>query len=238
MDFKTKLAKILSEMPVTYRSDLPPEDDDSTFSWRDRRILGHARTARKLGEYFAKSRFNWNIVVSESPDEIEPEPDAITFVLHGSPQGGTADPMTPWMIAHRIGHALYPDDTISFYAELEPVYDIDRLVLSIGKVVLVAAGQWQNYMPLDDSLDFDEMNELQAAILSALTMGSARTGKLDNGNEMRYELVAQYLVTGRVTLKGASRAQSALTDLARRIEATIDRDCAAQVGQVLVAGDD
>lgn len=62
--------------------------------------------------------------------------------------------------------------------------------------------------PLDDGIQYHGEIEPDYILPSILTMRSARSHKIDDINEVRNELVAQYLVNGRVKLKQPSAVQT------------------------------
>lgn len=63
---------------------------------------------KALSRYFEKSPFKWRIIIDDNPDARYSSyrhlavPGVITVAFYASAD----DTMTPWMLAHRIGHAI------------------------------------------------------------------------------------------------------------------------------------
>lgn len=77
---------------------------EGSVVWRDDKLLHSPAHAKKVSAIFEGSPFRWRIFATMGEDKQVPKstPGVITYVLRGS----TGDPLTPWMIAHRVGHAL------------------------------------------------------------------------------------------------------------------------------------
>jgi len=70
----------------------------------ERKMLGGDKIKRCLEEKFARLDVPVHIVVDPkpTPEDIAPDPNAIKFVI--TSRGG--DPMTCWMVLHRLGHLM------------------------------------------------------------------------------------------------------------------------------------
>ncbi len=109
-----------------------------------------------------------------------PQPSAsgvnILFFYH---DGGLAERLTPWMVAHRIAHGVeYRLNGVIHQAAFDHIYANDE--------------------DADTDVPFMDLNDMMNALIAISTMRSARTGKLDS-SEVSNELFSQFLVTGKVT---------------------------------------
>lgn len=124
-------------------------------------------------------------------EDIQINSDHITIIFTNN-SGAERVPLTGWVMAHRFGHAISAsrqsslgDDWRAFTKHLEEimssilsnVYDINPYIL--GK-------------------NFFSIAKFFAQDIG--TMKSARDKKIRNFFEFGYELFAQYLITGKVTL--------------------------------------
>jgi len=117
--------------------------------------------------------------------DIEPKPDAITIIFTNN-VGDQKVPMTAWIIAHRLGHAIRRTDVFNdnFAKEItRDFYDLANQVYGIEK----------------GSDIYERNTKLRPLALALGTMRSARKENLRNFNELAYELVAQYITTGKIT---------------------------------------
>jgi hypothetical protein len=109
-------------------------------------------------------------------------------------------PMTPWILAHKIAHAIQDSLTVlhNYYKGVgNHIRQINRQLYDIA---LMIGGEDPINSPIDvkdTEFGFPHFNDLVAT----LTMQSARSGRLNNPFEVWAEVVAQYLVGGRVTMR-------------------------------------
>jgi hypothetical protein len=124
-----------------------------------------------------------NIALPQLGAEIKQRPvqeDEIC-VFYLSNVGAQKVPFTPWIMAHRLGHAIRKNN----YAWIE--YE----------------GYWaeQRRQILEQYYEIHETTYTASVIANALgTMKSARDGKITRPYEFLYELLAQYLIQGTVRL--------------------------------------
>jgi hypothetical protein len=114
--------------------------------------------------------------------DIPARTDALTLVF-GHDAGDDRLPFTPWIIAHRMLHAIYETHDATAYPLLHAQF------LGISRML--------DYMPAgvaDPKLTID-------SLLHAVgTFNSARQDRIGNAGEFVAEVFAQFLVTGRITL--------------------------------------
>lgn len=181
----------------------------------DRALVTHPNAIEKIKKQWQKTPYPFDIFVVNTPqakkymeigevekefvynslglqpEEFQPDPDHITIIFTNN-VGAEKIPLTGWIMAHRFGHALSAsrgsvigDDWQAFLKHLEEiinsilssVYDINPYHL--GKNFFIIA----KYFVQDIG-----------------TMKSARDNKIRNFYEFGYELLAQYLITGKITL--------------------------------------
>lgn len=184
-------------------------------------ILNSDRGVEKLKNVFAKVDPNFNLyfvkkpgasqhaeIGEVSPDRLksylgleigkdypQPAEDSIT-VFFTNNRAAERTPLTPWTIAHRIGHAFFAssrnkryNDNVRYVGELEKILketfrDVYNKKLSFGE------------SPFRMYKDDTTRNFLE----SIGTFRSARLKKLNRPFEFIFEAFAQYLLTGQVKL--------------------------------------
>lgn len=117
-------------------------------------------------------------IVKKNP----PNDDIIVFYVSNT--GSEKVPFTPWIMAHRMGHAFRPNN----YAWGEYVsYWVDQMKQLLNGYYGADIGRMEDprYIALQNALG---------------TMKSARDGKLSRPYEFLYELLAQYINTGEIKL--------------------------------------
>lgn len=126
----------------------------------------------------------------QKPDEINIDPNAIN-VIYTQNMGVEKTPMNYWTIAHRFGHTIRRNNKTW-----------DNLVSELNRDVLHLMQGVFNQQPTRSvyGYGFDPKGDrLMKQFASALgTMGSARKGVLRSFFEFSYELLAQYMLTGKV----------------------------------------
>jgi hypothetical protein len=143
---------------------------------------------------------------------IEPVEGSITVIFTNN-TGDQWRPMTPWIIAHRFGHAIEAvarkdqDDQIgNRWDELEELVHetLDQLADLHGFAGKrpMSRNNPDRYGYSDRSYDQQLTDNKRRAIAHAYgTMRSARARKIARPYEFHYELFAQYLLTGKVALE-------------------------------------
>lgn len=131
--------------------------------------------------------------VMRASGNIEGKPGVIRVVLLSnlSPFDQGKMPMTGWTLAHKIGHSLQDECYNSGWQTpwSEPV---KRILNWLNQIAAKDTGE-----PYVGTGAWFHMHQ---HIHDKLTMKSARTGKLTNDFEVFAEVIAQYLVSGKVTM--------------------------------------
>lgn len=129
-------------------------------------------------------------VKEELDFDVEPQPDTITIIFTQNDSNENEKvPMTAWTIAHRVGHAIYANK--EFHQGFAKKIEKDFLTL-LYRVYGVGskAAKWS------DGLENAYLLAYFAEKIG--TMSSARNKKLGGFEEFLYELVAQYILTGKI----------------------------------------
>ena len=115
--------------------------------------------------------------------------------------GAEKIPMTAWIIAHRLGHAIRQEDIFDEYFAKKVMQDFREI---LREVYGVSRRKQQTY-GYENRYGFvpagDDLSDLLALANAVGTMKSADKENLRNFYEFIYELVAQYIITGKIAFK-------------------------------------
>ena len=148
----------------------------------------------RVDSYFVRDKMGLNLNYNDQH---------ITLILTNN-KGDEKIPLTPWTIAHRFGHA-FARDTVQkqgsdyFYDQIRGT--VEKLFKEIARIVYginslnktVSAGPY-SHMTVPDR----ELKKLLAQGLG--TFKSARDNNIRNSEEFTNELIAQYIITGKIVL--------------------------------------
>lgn len=223
--------EITDEMALKQFTPMGDFNKPGPFSGVDKRLVTHPTNQLKTAKFFEKTPYDFRLFFSNIPgtgkysetgpvnaqqlqqmfgDEIASQilvdsDDAITVVFVGN-KGDSKVMMTPWIMAHRIGHAIQAgerrgDRNGTWRAAEQHFFSgINNLLADFyGKKAV-------NQFPSS------EFNTKQQAEYNALfnaigTQRSSRAGQIKRPYEFMYELFAQYLGTGNITLKPLPKQQ-------------------------------
>lgn len=111
--------------------------------------------------------------------------DSIVFVKKGS----TGDPLTPkWMLFHCLGHALFDTKSPAKRKAITMVNAIDEFIIQYLRVI------GDNTYKILDFLPF-----------ASASRNSGRKSLNDDMSELRYELIAYYINSGKITFSNSER---------------------------------
>jgi hypothetical protein len=220
-DFKTWL---LNEMPITsfnLKGKWGPEDKPYRYDQQSIGILTNPKGVEKIHRKWSNTRDNFDLYFVRGPKvwqqnfvgevsqdwvreklglDIQPDEDSITVILTNNISGTTRVPLTAWAIAHRFAHGLYREAQFEQYFQKEVLRDFTSLTKQMFPN--------QDYWNMNAfSRGYRGGTILPLHIAQAVgTMKSARDGKVDNFNEFINELVAQYIITGKITFNPLPRS--------------------------------
>lgn len=277
-----KAHEFIAEAPLADYQPVGDFDKPGPFRGADRRLVPHPVSQLKTQKFFEKTPYDFRLFFSNIPGTgkysemgaasaeqlqqmfgteisqqlLNDSQNAITVVFVGN-SGAAKVIMTPWIMAHRIGHAVQAGGRMnrnqSAWRSAEQHF--------FSGVNLILSGF---YKKADRGSSSAEINWKMSAEYSALfnaigTQRSSRQGEIKRPYEFLYELFAQYIGTGTITLKplpkqqdygrktfgrsnqqlrlqpGAEQESQYTTEvLARDMELMFDDVLSSLVGQILV----
>lgn len=194
--------KYLAEMPVSSLDvNIGPGDHNKP----DAKLLSNPKARESIMQLGGKVPYTFKInVVGEGedpPQDLQPENDKITVTV----TAGLGEPLTKWMIGHRIGHAV-GDNNYEIFKQM--YLDVIAIALSYDKSYkelmeregyadeirkAIQAGD------VDTVLEFDDITDIiDYHIMSGFR--SARKTDITNLGEYLHELIAEYLVKGNIVI--------------------------------------
>jgi hypothetical protein len=219
----------VSEAPLADYQPLGDFSKPGPFRGPDKRLVPHPTNQLKAAQFFEQTPYDFRLFFSNISGTgkyseygaMDPETvkiifgdseageqivrgheNAITIVFVGN-KGDSKVMLTPWMMAHRIGHAIQATGRMRqsegpwkaaedhFFSTINGL--LDEFYGRKGN----PGGQLKN-----------ELRREYSALFNAIgTQRSSRTGQITRPYEFLYELFAQYLGTGRITLNPLPRQQ-------------------------------
>ena len=220
-----KINEILTEAPLADYQPLGDFNKPGPFSGPDKKLIPHPVNQLKTQQFLSNSPYDFRLFFSNipgtgnyseygpmTPEKIQQiftkdadqivngSADAITIVYVGN-KGDAKKMLTPWIMAHRFGHAVqsghrratpmggkesgaWPDAEDYFFSTVNQL--LDR---AYGKI-----GSYGRNMKSDLTAEY-------TALFNALgTQRSSRSGAIRRPYEFLYELFAQYIKDGKITL--------------------------------------
>lgn len=197
-------------MPISKFQLLGNWDKDARkygYSKKDVGILTNAKAVEKIHRkwnntkdefdlYFVKSAIAYKQKIQDVGEvksdwikeklgiDIPPNEESITLVFTNN-VGEDRIPMTAWTIAHRLGHAIRKDKIFQSYFLKQVEKDFKELAYHL--------------FPNDDPYK-PAITPYEIA-MNVGTMNSIRTNNLRNFYEFVFELLAQYITTGKIVFK-------------------------------------
>lgn len=150
----------------------------------------------EIHKFYELGRVDFYFVRDKMKLDITPNDDNITLILTNN-KGDEKVPLTPWIIAHRFGHA-FSRDTVTrngsdyFWKQIQVT--VNKL---FDEILHIAYGR---KLSINDP--YSKTNQkIKRELSHALgTFKSARDKNLRNDSEFIHELIAQYIINGKVTL--------------------------------------
>lgn len=208
---------ILSEMPISKFQLLgqwgPEAKRSYGYSPKDTGILENPKAVEKIHRLWSNTKHNFDLyflrnyagtkhreegevsplwVLNNLGVSIQPQEDNITIIFTTN-TGAEKVPMTAWTIAHRLGHAIRKDDIFERYFRKEINKDFEEILKYVYGLDI---NNRNNFYQNDYFSNYEK--QMKAIFLAVGKMKSARENVLRNSNEFIYELVAQYITTGKI----------------------------------------
>ena len=219
----------VDEMALASYKTLGDFDKPGSFRGVDKRLVPHPKSELKAAKFFEQTPYDFRLFFANksglgqyqehgpmTPDQVvkvfgeedakkilENHDDAIT-VVYVSNRGDEKVMMTPWIMAHRFGHAIQAGtirDKWSAWMETEKLFfsTVNRLLDEYyGKVDKFPDSGYGR--PKSERMNFNLIPEYNALFNAIGTQRSSRTGQIRRPYEFMYEMFAQYLGTGTITL--------------------------------------
>lgn len=218
----------LDEAPLTDYQPIGDFNKPGPFRATDKKLVTHPVNQLKTAKFLEHTPYDFRLFFSNIPGTgkyseygpmrkevvqeifgshaeqiIQGSEDAITVVFVGN-SGADKVMLTPWMMAHRLGHAIQAGQRAGRAhgawndAERHFFSAINRMLMDYyGKQSVSTQGR----MNAGSSAEYN-------ALFNAIgTQRSSRTGQIRRPYEFLYEIFAQYLGTGHVTLKPLPQRQ-------------------------------
>lgn len=131
--------------------------------------------------------------------EINPKEDHITVIFTNN-MGAEKIAMTAWTLAHRLGHAIRKEKIFEEYFVKQLNKDFNEIL----KYVYGLDPLDKNNYPFAPY--YYENKYKKSLFLAVGKMKSARENNLRNSNEFIFELVAQYIITGKIKFNDLPRS--------------------------------
>ncbi len=215
--------KHVAEAPLADYQPIGDFDKPGPFRGADRRLVPHPKNQLKAARFFENAPYDFRLFFSNIPGTgkysehgpmapekikgifkadaaqiLQGHEDAITVVFVGN-TGDSKVMMTPWIMAHRIGHAIQAGGRNTnvgpWRAAEKHFFDgINRLLEEYyGKTS-------SEIRQKNDSMRYDLTAEYAALFNAIGTQQSSRKGQIRRPYEFLYEMFAQYIGTGKITL--------------------------------------
>ena len=219
--------EITTEAPLADYQPLGDFNKPGPFRGPDKKLIPHPVNQLKTQQFLSNSPYDFRLFFSNipgtgnyseygpmTPEKIQQiftkdadqivngSADAITIVYVGN-KGDAKKMLTPWIMAHRFGHAVqsghrraapmggkesgaWPDAEEYFFSTVNQL--LDR---AYGKTIRNQGRR---------SLNWDLTPEYNALFNALGTQRSSRSGAIRRPYEFLYELFAQYIKDGKITL--------------------------------------
>jgi len=212
---------VIDEMAIKQFKTVGDWNRRSSFGDIDRKLLTSPRGVEKIKRQWEKTPFDFDMYLvndrrvnksrfrevglvnmSFVRDEMKltaeeiPDPDENTItIIYTSNTGAERYMASGWILAHRLGHALARGKGITAEKWQEFIKSLRNRVASILKQVY-GIDVYNKTYDFQGNADKDKILKYVAQQLG--TMKSARDNKMRSWYEFAYELLAQYLLTGKI----------------------------------------
>jgi len=212
-----RLKEFTNESPLADYVPMGDFDKPGPFRGADKKLVVHPTNQIKAQKFFEKTPYDFRLFFSnisgtgryseygvmstdnikeifkdQAESIIDGHEDAITVVFVGN-KGDSKVPLTPWIMAHRFGHAVQATDRMSGWSTWK---EAEKMFFgSVNELLDEYYGKASDYGKVPKWNFTPEYNALFNAIG---TQRSSRKGEIRRPYEFLYEIFAQYLKTGSV----------------------------------------
>ena len=222
--FEFVMENAVDEMALKQFTPVGNFDKPGPFSGVDRKLVTHPTNQLKTAKFFEQTPYDFRLFFSNIPGTgkysetgpvtpeqlkqmfgeqaqpiIDGSEDAITVVFVGN-KGDSKVMMTPWIMAHRFGHAVQAGTRMN--PKWSPWIEAEKhFFTAINSMLEEYYGKaYKGSNTFKTPVKWDMSQEYSALFNAMGTQRSSRSGEIKRPYEFLYELFAQYLGTGQVTL--------------------------------------
>jgi len=221
-----RLRDLINEMPMASYDTLGDFEKGGPFRHAtDRKLIAHPVNQLKTAKFLENTPYDFRLFFSNvtgtgkqaetgivqqdklaqmfQPEQVQQimqgHENAITIVFVGNSGTGRVM-MTPWIMAHRFGHAIQASNRRMGSNTQTAWREAEQMLFRSVNEILAEYYRKTSRNQYDTSVNWG-MNAEYNAIFNAIgTQRSSRTGQINRPYEFLYELFAQYIKTGTVTL--------------------------------------
>lgn len=217
--------EFIIEAPLADYVPLGDFNKPGPFRGPDKKLVPHPTNQLKTAKFFEKTPYDFRLFFSNipgtgkfsehgpmTPDQIRNNfskevadqviagsEGAITVLFVGN-KGDSKRMLTPWIMAHRIGHAVQAGERFGRSAGTSAWKEAEKHFFNgINELLNYFYGK-KIVSNRDDSFNLALSKEYAALFNAIGTQRSSRAGEIKRPYEFLYELFAQYLGTGNITL--------------------------------------
>lgn len=220
-----RINEIITEAPLADYQPIGDFSKPGPFRATDKKLVTHPVNQLKAAKFFEQTPYDFRLFFSNIPGtgkyaEYGPMraeviqqvfganaqqilaggQETITVVFVGN-SAGQKVMITPWIMAHRIGHAIQAGERQTAGTWRAAEEHFFRAINGMLADFYGKRGQRQFSMSGDLSREY-------AALFNAIgTQRSSRTGQITRPYEFLYELFAQYIGTGSIKLNPLPKSQ-------------------------------
>ena len=184
------------------------------FPETDHRLLNSEKAIAKIKRVFARVPYNFNLYLMLDNQESYKTYDSNESIIgsmntddhismiYTHDYTGNYHPMTAWILAHRMIHAIHNTNIMEpvIFEEIHKIFNYIKNP-SIPEVVLCNDYlRRTGYNPRSYDTDGDADRHITKFSNIILTMKSARDNNIKNSLDIGAEIFAQYVITGKVRL--------------------------------------
>ena len=214
----------LEEAPLADYEPLGDFTKPGPFTGADKKLIPHPVNQLKAEQFFSKTPYDIRLFFSNltgtgkyseygvmAPDVlkiifgddadkiINGHDDAITVVYVGN-KGDSKKMLTPWVMAHRLGHAIQAGVRSKGLGRKDPDHPWTRGEDHFFKAVnSMLEEHYGKRGTMGGDLKYELTPEYNALFNAMGTQRSSRSNEIRRPYEFLYEIFAQYLGTGKVT---------------------------------------
>jgi hypothetical protein len=218
----------VDEMALSTYKTMGDFDKPGPFTGADKKLVPHAKNIEKATKFFEQNPYDFRLFFSNipgtgkygeygpmTPDQIrkifgadaeeiiQGSEDAITVVYVGN-RGEAKVMLTPWVMAHRLGHAIQAGARGTRAGHVWTAAE-KHFFTTVNSTLAEHYGKVDrgpsSYLgrPKAEQANINLTPEYNALFNAIGTQRSSRSGQILRPYEFLYEIFAQYLGTGKIT---------------------------------------